>query len=89
MNHLAVAAIVLEKPSDKSVVPGQSSRTGHSNGKTRYDYNWYISFCTVHAYICFIQKKSSVSQHFMRKRVEVTYRESDDDYESITSRIIN
>jgi hypothetical protein len=32
MNHLAVAAIVLEKPSDK---PGQSSRTGQSNGKTR------------------------------------------------------
>jgi hypothetical protein len=35
MDHLAVAAIVLEKPSDKPIVPGQSSRTGQSNGKTR------------------------------------------------------
>jgi hypothetical protein len=33
MNHLAVAAIVLEKSSGK---PGQSSRTDQSNGKTRY-----------------------------------------------------
>jgi hypothetical protein len=33
MNHLAVAVIVLEKPSDKL---GQSSCTDQSNGKTRY-----------------------------------------------------
>jgi hypothetical protein len=36
MNHLAVAVIVLEKSSDKPIVLGQSSRTGQSNGKTRY-----------------------------------------------------
>jgi hypothetical protein len=36
MNHLAVAVIVLEKPSDKPIVLGQSSRTGQSNDKTRY-----------------------------------------------------
>jgi hypothetical protein len=34
MIDLAVAAIVLEK---SSFQPGQSSRTGQSNGKTRYD----------------------------------------------------
>jgi hypothetical protein len=36
MLDVAVAAFVLEKPSFQPIVPGQSSRSGQSNGKTRY-----------------------------------------------------
>jgi hypothetical protein len=36
MIDLAVAVIVLEKPSSKSVVLGQSSDSDQSNDKTRY-----------------------------------------------------